>query len=352
MHIIDKLRNYRLKYREKFSNSYYRQLIRLIRMLYKGPLKSINAGVIKTMINLTYRCQCNCDYCWCGSYEKKSDREISFLEIKLIIDQIAQYPSLFTLVSFIGGEPLLREDICHLISHAAKKGLFTEMETNGFLLSEINVSKIKKAGLNHIFVRIEGSDKKKHDSISRINGCFEHAIEGIKNCVKENLSCSIFMNATREKIIKGEPDKIINLAKKLKVNSVRIIYPTLSGRWLKEENQRLSFEEETQVQKLLDPDFVYLESSYSCTKNSIRTCPAFQRKFFHISCYGEVQLCPFVPISFGNLRIMSLNKILNIMWKHPIFKADYTGCPMNNANFRNLYILPAQLESSYKNIIL
>ncbi len=352
MHIINKIRNYKLKYREKFSNSYYLQLIRLIKMLYKYPLKSVKADVIKVMINLTYRCQCNCDYCWCGSYEKKKDKELSFLKIKYIIDQIAQYPSLFTLVSFIGGEPLLREDSYDLVRYAAKKGLFTEIETNGILLSDVNVSKIKMAGLNHVFVRVEGSNAGKHDSISKIDGCFNQAINGIKNCIVKKLSCSIFMNATKEKIHNDEISKIIDLAKKLKVKSVRIIFPTLSGKLLKKENQRLSIEEELKVKKLLEPGFVYLESSYASTKESNRFCPSLKKKFFHVSCYGEVQPCPFLPISFGNLQVNSLNEILNKMWKHTIFKSDCTGCPMNNPDFRSRYIMPEELGLCYKNIIV
>ncbi len=352
MRFIDKFKNYRLRYREKFNNSYHRQLMRLIRMTLGFPSRSIKNGMIKAMINLTYRCQCDCNYCWCGSYERQTDNELTFLELKQLIHQIAQFPSFFTLVSFIGGEPLLRDDIYRLINYASREGLFTEMETNGILLSLENVKRLKEAGLNHIFVRIEGSNKERHDSISKIEGCFEKAIEGIKNCIREKLSCSVFMNASKEKIREGELEKIVNIARHLKAVSARIIHPTLGGRWLNEENQKLSFEEERQVQKLLEPDFVYLESSYSCTKESNRFCSSLQKKFFHISCYGEVQLCPFVPLSFGNLRFDTLKNILEKMWSHNIFFTDYEGCLMNNPEFREKYIIPFSLKYNYQNIIL
>lgn len=352
MNFIAKFKNYKLKFREKFNNPCYRQFIRLIKMFSMFTSKSIKNGVIKVMINLTYKCQCACDYCWCGNYEKQVGRELCFSELKFIIDQVAQYPSLFTLISFIGGEPLLRDDIYQLIRYTHKKGLFVEIETNGIFLSKINAGKLKKSGLNHIFVRIEGSNEERHDSISKTEGCFKKAIEGIKNCIEKKLSCSIFMNASKEKIRGGEIMKIINLAKKLKVNSVRIIDPKLSGKWLKEDNQMLNIEEEFELKKFLEPDFVYLESSYTATKESSWICPSLQKKFFHISCYGEVQPCPFVPISFGNLQLNSLSEILNNMWEHQIFKENYTGCLINNAGFRSRYILPAHLEASYRNIAL
>jgi MoaA/NifB/PqqE/SkfB family radical SAM enzyme len=352
MQAIDILKNYKLKCKEKFNSTYRHQLARLIKILFTSTLKCITHGILKGMINLTYNCQCNCDYCWCGSYEKQLNKELSFPELKIIIDQIALYPSFFTLVSFIGGEPLLRKDIYQLIEYAHRKGLFTEMETNGILLSETSALKIKKAGLSHIFIRIEGSGKKEHDLISKADGCFDRAVEGIKNCLREKISCSIFMNATKEKIYNGEIEKIIKLAKKLKVASVRMIFPTLSGRWLNEENQILTHKEEFEVTKFCEPNFVYLESSYSCTRKSRRICPSLSKKFFHISCYGEVQPCPFVPISFGDLREKALSEVLNKMWNHPIFNVNYTGCLMNDIDFRKQYILSANLNSSYSNIVL
>ncbi len=350
MDFIARLKNYRLKFREKFSNRLSCQLARSIRTLCVHPLKSIRGGVLKAMVNLTYECHCKCDYCWCGSYDRHPEKELSSFEVKKILDEIAEYPSMCTAVSFIGGEPLLRKDIYELIDYAVSRGLFTEMETNGVDLSRDVVLKLKKSGLNHIFVRIEGPDRESHDLVSKAEGCFENAIDGIKACVKEGLSCSIFMNAHRDKIKSGRLKKIIDIGRRLKVNSVRVIFATLAGRWVDREEERLTSEEENEVRKLADPGFVYLESSEAFCKNDERFCAALKKDFFYVSCYGEVQPCPFVPVSFGDMRTRPLNKILESMWAHPIFNSGYKGCLMNNPDFRARYILPAKLDISYKNI--
>ena len=54
-----------------------------------------------------------------------------------------------------------------------KKGIITEVESNGILLSRENVARLKKAGLHHIIIRIEGSKAQTHDAISNYEGCFE-----------------------------------------------------------------------------------------------------------------------------------------------------------------------------------
>ncbi len=142
------------------------------------------------------------------------------------------------------------------------------------------------------------------------------------------------------------------MAKHLRVNSVRLIYPTLAGGLINAQNQQLNAEEEAKVGALLEPGFVYLESTDSSSKVSSRSCAALQKKFFHVSCYGEIQPCPFVPLSFGNIRQKDLNEIVDGMFMHPVFYEGYSNCLMNDPVFRRKYILPAELRACYRNIVL
>jgi len=348
MNIIDKLRNNRLRIKEKFGNSYYRQLLRLGKTLIKSPRSSLRNGILKVMIGLTYECQCSCKYCCSGLYAKEKKKELTTEEIKSLIDSISHFPFAVVLVSFFGGEPLIRKDVFDLIKYAATKGLFVELETNGILLSLENVKRLKVAGLHHLFVRIEHSDSEFHDQISSFKECFKKAIEGIKHCVTERLSCSISTIAMKEKIYNGQIKKIIELGKKLKVTSLRILYPTLAGKWLDENEKILSKAEERTVRELLNPDFVYLESSYVCTREMNRICPSKQKKMFYISCYGEVLPCPFVPLIFGNIRHKKISEILEKMWLNPFLNyTDCSECLMHDVKFRNTYIDHNELNAQY-----
>jgi len=331
MRLVEIFKNYNLRYREKFSNVYYRQLLRLARMLIQTPLASYRQGILKVMIGLTYDCQCDCAYCCSGLYHKSRENELSVSEIKALIQDISRLPSLCTLASFFGGEALLKESIFDLVRDASRNGLFTETETNGILLSFENVRKLKKAGLHHIFIRIESTDPELHDDISGFKGCFKSALEGLGHCVAEKLSCSISTIAFKDKIYNGELERIISLGKRLGVTSVRIIYPTCTGKLLKDNKQVLGTEEKEAVGRLLRPDFVYLESTHVCTKERDRICPSKQKKLFYISCYGEVQPCPFVPLGFGNIRQERISEILPRMQQNAIFNgAHYNGCLMDD----------------------
>jgi len=316
------LSSYNLRFREKCGNAYGRQVLRMAGMLLRHPQASLRQGVLKAMVGLTYDCQCSCSYCCSGLYARDSKNELSAQEVEALIDDIALLPSLCTLVSFFGGEALLKESIFSLISYACARGLFTETETNGMTLSAQMVRKLKNSGLHHIFVRIESSDPAAHDRVSGVAGCFKSAYEGIRHCAAENLSCSISTIAFKEKIDTGELERIIELGKRLGAASVRILYPTSAGRLTGAGCQLLGQEEQKKVRLLLNPDFVYLESTHVCEKGSERICPSRQSKLFYVSCYGQVQPCPFVSSQFGNVREEKIDKILERMWRQPLFSGS------------------------------
>jgi MoaA/NifB/PqqE/SkfB family radical SAM enzyme len=317
------IKNWKLRFKEKFHPPYVLQILRTIKMLTIHPYKSTKQGMLKVMFGLTYECQCRCIYCCSGTYPILRDKELSKDQIFDILQQIASLPSIATVVDFFGGEPLLREDIYEIIKFANKLGLFTEVETNGILLTKNNVRKLKNAGLHHVFIRIESSSAQVHDGLSNYKGCFEKAIEGIKNCLKEGISCSISTIALKSKIHSGDLIKIIELGKKLGVTSIRILYPTLAGHWKEKFDQLLNKKEKKYVRNLLEPDFVYLESTYTASPDKDRMCPALKGKFFYISPYGELQPCPFIPIKLNDIsQVKGLSKVKSLILRSCFLMSD------------------------------
>ncbi len=279
------------------------------------------------MIGLTYACQCDCLHCGMGIYEKSREKELSTDDVLKIINQLSKIK--VKGVYFFGGEPLLRKDLVELIGLAHKRGLRTFLETNGYLLTEKMVGDLKGAGLNLISVSIDSSEPAKHDHLRGLEGLFERAITGIKNCREKGLRCRLSTHATKENLKNGDLKKIISLGEELGVNYIRILSPVLSGKWLRAEERKLNHQEKLQLKGFRKIGFVYLEEDYCQSKN---------KKFAFISPYGEVQPCCFIPFSFGNIKNEYLAKILKKMWNHQMFKMKINGCPMNNEKFREKYL--------------
>ncbi|GAI83859.1 unnamed protein product, partial [marine sediment metagenome] len=83
-------------------------------------------------------------------------------------------------VSFTGGEPLLRHDICELVEYASHIGLWTNLITNGTFLNAAIVKKLKKVGLSSAQISIEGPNPAIHDNITGVQGSFDATVAGIK----------------------------------------------------------------------------------------------------------------------------------------------------------------------------
>jgi len=285
------------------------------------------------MFGITYNCQANCIHCCIKDYIKENEKELTTEETKNVLTQAKNLNLMF--VDWFGGEPILREDIIELVKYSHNLGFYNFLETNGFGISKDKLIELKKAGLDTLFLSLESTDAKTNDKFKGLKNCYKNAIQCLKNSVEIGLGCIISTCTTRENIISGEIKKIIQLAKELKVDGVRLILPISSGKWLHSEEVMLTVKEEKKLEKLIDYPFVFWESIY---KYNIKDC-ASKGKYFYISPFGDVQPCPVVPFSFGNIREESLKNILERMWSHQMFKEGFgKTCMMLDHEFRKKYI--------------
>src|SRR6185436_12915133 len=93
--------------------------------------------------NLTYRCNLACEHCYLDAgprpevrTEAFADRsELSTEECFRVADEIAAFAPECLLI-LTGGEPLLRRDIVEIVRHAAGRGLWVVVGTNGVKVTD------------------------------------------------------------------------------------------------------------------------------------------------------------------------------------------------------------------------
>jgi len=128
-------------------------------------------------IALTYRCNNSCEFCYASSPYRDTP-EMTTDDVKVIIEKIHNDAHVPT-ISFTGGEPTLRKDLPHLINHASKLGMRTNLITNGTLLTEELVENLHECGLNSAQVSLESHIGDIHNEIVGNRTAFEKTIEGI-----------------------------------------------------------------------------------------------------------------------------------------------------------------------------
>lgn len=275
---------------------------------------------------LTHRCQCRCVHCYSETDIPISTAdELTTMEVFSILDQAAAM--FINEVCFSGGEPLLRKDLVELIRYARKMRLVPKINTNGILLSRKMVGSLKSAGLGWCSVSIDNHRPEIHDRLRCYEGCYEKAVKGLVELVRQGIPASITTYARKDGISTGELQKIIDLGHALKVETVRILFPVPMGGFKGRFSEVLSKEERELVRRyLLDP-IVTMESPHEKTR-----CTAAVTKM-NILPDGVVTPCVFIPSSYGNLRHEPLKEIWKRMAEFDRIKKPNGRCPMSDPKF-------------------
>ena len=117
---------------------------------------------INCNLQITYRCNFQCQICDFWKAEHNPADELSLDDIRVIGRKLNQLGTI--IISLAGGEPLIREDIYDIITILNKAGHFPILITNGWFVDETIARDILKAGLQEISVSVDYCDPAKHDA--------------------------------------------------------------------------------------------------------------------------------------------------------------------------------------------
>jgi MoaA/NifB/PqqE/SkfB family radical SAM enzyme len=100
---------------------------------------------------VTRRCNLSCGYC--NEFDKIS-QPVPVDVLKQRIDHLTAELGV-TIMDFLGGEPLMHPQIAELVRYAKSRGCWTNIITNGLLLSADRVQQLNAAGLDSLCVSID-----------------------------------------------------------------------------------------------------------------------------------------------------------------------------------------------------
>jgi PqqA peptide cyclase len=125
------------------------------------------------LAELTYACPLQCPYCSNPVDFARVKRELTTDEWRRVLTEGRAMGA--TQLGFSGGEPLVRRDLETLIAHARALGYYTNLITSGLGMDEARVQAFREAGLDHIQLSFQSSEKAQNDFIA---GCdaFEHKL--------------------------------------------------------------------------------------------------------------------------------------------------------------------------------
>ena len=136
--------------------------------------------------NGKWQCNQKCIFCYASGQCLSKARELSTQEWKIAIDKLKQAG--VPMITFTGGEPTMRKDLCELIDYS--KWFVTRLNTNGVLLSAELCENLAKASLDSVQITLYSSDESVHNDLVGSEH-FNDTLNGIKNAVSTGLDVSI-----------------------------------------------------------------------------------------------------------------------------------------------------------------
>ena len=211
-----------ITYNDKdFDDLFYKQKIEFMK---SHPLRFL-------FFEVTLRCNAHCEHCGSSCGDKLIKDEITGDEIKGVLADIAynsKYDPRNIMLNITGGEPLVRKDLFEIMEYATKLGFNWGMVTNGMLITEEIIDKMKKSGIYSVSVSIDGLEKT-HESFRRVPGSYKKIINGIKMMHKKRIPMVQVITCVNKKNI-NELEDIYKMLLKLRIQDWRIIEVDPIGR--------------------------------------------------------------------------------------------------------------------------
>ncbi|MEM3640437.1 MAG: radical SAM protein [Candidatus Bathyarchaeia archaeon] len=321
-----------------FADPYARRGIKSIikTFVYYGVKKPLTVYAPFLVVwDYTYRCNLNCKHCYSNAGASQRE-ELKTEDALNVVDQLADFGVVS--LAFSGGEPLMREDFFEVAKYAVDRGLYVSLATNGTLLNKRTVRRLKHIGIHYVEISIDGNNANSHDEFRGVQGAFELAMTGLKNCVKEDLCASVAVTATKRNF--QDIPKILELSEKVGAKRFALFNFVPAGRGAEMVSQDLSPEEREEIMlflldKLLsgfkvtilttipqlarvavshqqsNSDEVFLPMAHMQTSKISKKAVALAdfiggcgagRLYCSISPEGDVHPCVFLPLKIGNLK--------------------------------------------------
>ncbi len=312
----DKIRNIFVKILRTLQN-----IEMLPKILYTAwKVYILKDRVVKqAAIAITYDCLCQCKFCSAQNLKESNRQTLSTEDFEVLIDSFARLGTLS--ICFTGGETLMHKDLTRLVKHVRSRNMLCSIITSCVSYSDALWEELKTAGINTFYISVDGIGDR-HDTFRGVPGLFKKVETAIRRC--RELDIEFFFNGvvTNDNIRDGSIYEIIEYCQKENIYFM-ILHTSATGKY-SDPKHLLTQENLLEFDRIRKMDNVFWEGDANLNKVG---CPAGIEVVF-VTAYGEILPCPFIEVSFGNVKESRLEDIVNKMWSYDLFGKITPVCLM------------------------
>lgn len=293
-------------------------------MIRRPVPDQFSIGIIKA-------CPNDCLHCSAPS------RQGEILSTDLIKGAISQALDMGSyLVTFDGGEPMLRKDLPDLVSSVGQRAVATSF-TSGYHLTAELARQLKEAGLYAVRISIDSPLEEEHDHFRGRKGAFQDALSGVRNALDAGLLVDLFMVTSPHNI--DHLEEAFGLAEGLGVHELSLYEIVAVGRWATHEDEVLTAGDVARLERFHKEknrtDGPRVSALPYLLSPEMFGCFA-GRRWIHVDSDGVALPCAYMPLGFGNIKEKSLEEIWREMTRYPWFKGR-CSCQMRDPGFREAH---------------
>ncbi len=248
-------------------------------------------------LEVTKRCNARCKHCdyWKGPHEPELEDYVP------VVQKINPL-----IVSFTGGEPLVRKDIFDLIQNVRERGglIYLIMVTNGALLSLKKAERLKKAGINQLSVSLDFLDER-HDHTRGIKGLYAHLSKLLPGLSQIGFDY-VALNTV---IMENNLDQITRIAEQARKWGVEVSYSSYCDMKNNDRSLWVQSENSDKLKKIVGQLIRYRSSLGNITNSTyyLRRIPAYfetgrvngclaGRRWLQVTPDGCLKPCSELPV--------------------------------------------------------
>ena len=287
--------------------------------------------------NLTRRCNLECAHCYISAGPSESaERELTTAECRRIASEILELsPAPLFILS--GGEPLLRDDLEEIASHAVRRGATVVVGTNGTLLTDDRIARLVDAGVSGVAVSVDSLDPHRHDNFRHGAGALEATTAALARLRAHRLDFIVQTTATKGN--RAEIGRVAEWSADQGAVSFNLYFLVATGR-----GARLTDLAPDEYEALLGDLVEYHDRYLGRMMVRAKCAPQFMRvlhqrspaspvlayetrcpcgtQYCRITPDGALTPCPYIPTPAGDLRRNSFGEI----WRDaPLFNELRSG---------------------------
>ncbi|MFH1996305.1 MAG: radical SAM protein, partial [Candidatus Omnitrophota bacterium] len=267
-----------------------------------------------------YRCNLRCEHCFATTLEDNARRVITSDDFRRVANEAMRLGAVN--FSFQGGEPTMLPKLSEFIKAASPCKNLISVTTNGTLLNEARVKELKGSGVDILTISLDSGIAQEHDSFRKMPGAFEKALNAARLAIKHGMNVTIGSTVSHQSIRSRGFLELIELTKQMNV----LLFVALAsplGRWSKKEEVLLDDDDRKYLRGLL-AKFSHVRTDFEA--NYVHYGCGAVKEILYITPYGDVMPCPFIHISFGNVKEESLGVIRERALRNRYFDKYYKKC--------------------------